>query len=148
MDTDTQNYGGAVTRHLAVIAEELGTVQVRNMRRGESVPLPHGFQHLDPDWTWVLTWQGDTVGAVLAAPCHGLVMLVRVVMLPGHGELLPRLLRHCVKEWMRRGFTGYFTYLGDNEAEHKLRRILSKGKVMEIPQQTCVGGDLSVLGRY
>ena len=118
------------------------------MRQGEIVPLPLGFQRLDPDWTWVVTQQGDIVGAVLAAPCHGLVMLVRVVMLPGHGKLLPRLLRHCVKAWLHRGYSSYIIYLGSEGADRKIRRILGKSVAVEVPQQTLVGGSLPHLEKY
>jgi hypothetical protein len=68
---------------------------------------------IDPDWLWLARDSvGEVVGMLVAAPCHGLVLVWRVKMLPEAPPMaFARLLRRFVQDIWRRGCLGYFTML-------------------------------------
>ena len=84
---------------------------------------------VDPEWAWVEVDEEDAIQRVLlAAPLHGIVMLVRLWAAPGankHG--LRRFLHEAAAEWIADGYRGGMVlFQGDKSTELQLSRIAIK----------------------
>jgi len=93
---------------------------------------------LDTAWIWVAK-VGDKVNGFLAAsPCHGMVLVWRLVLRKESPiDTLPLLLRQFVRDVKKRGFIGLFSYLDPkNEAEKFLMRAIKGmgGEIINKPQ--------------
>lgn len=135
------------------VAEFTGTQVEARLLRGDNIPssLSLGFDLLDPDWAWVAVVDSTVRAALLAAPCHGVVMVVRLVVEPGYGWALPRLLRAFIRDAVRRGYAGYVCSLDkERKEEAKILKALKRaGKVVEWPMpQWMVGGTFGDLGKW
>lgn len=89
------------------IAKELGS---------DSVPTDMGIGMedyiLDSNWIWVSKEGDKTTGFLAASPCHGTVLVWRLVVRPDAPlDTLPILLRTFVKDCIKRGYIGIFSYL-------------------------------------
>src|SRR5271168_2342093 len=91
-------------------------ITVRTLRIDE--PMPEGFNTgyermpFMPHWVWVAEKDGEALGLVLAAPCHGLAYIMRVCVKKGSPAIVAFiLLRRSMKEMRARGLRGYFTHI-------------------------------------
>lgn len=131
-------------------------VEVRNLQPGETLPseLQKGFPaewQFDPYWTWVVVVDDKIVGFMLGAPVHGVVLFVAVTVLQGHGRMILRLLRACIRDCQSRGFRGWLTYLNrDKKEQMKLLSVAqrTRGAVVFPYQVVCLGGRLDAAARW
>lgn len=94
---------------------------------------------IDGDWAWIAEKEGRINGFLAAAPCHGIVMVLRFVMRPGSPfETLPLLLRQFVRDCRNRGYIGFFTPLNpDRPAEKALQGMMHKLGAAKIDEFHC-----------
>lgn len=124
-----------------------GVVMVRTLKPGEPFPqhLDTGFEQMPVmnDFIWVAEKNGKIVGILMAAPCHGIVFLVRLRTTKDAPAMTVALLfRRCVRDWKARGFKGYFTYVDPSrELERRFIPICRKlgGLQLVSPQVGLVG---------
>jgi hypothetical protein len=113
------------------------------LREGENWEL----LTLDPEWVWLAHGQdGKIVGVLIAAPCHGLVFIWRVKMLPGAPHwALGRLFRQFIRDLRKRGCMGYLTFLDltNRPAERALARIAFRAGAMFTTASTLVYGSVN-----
>jgi hypothetical protein len=98
--------------------------------------LLRGFEafRIDPEWQWVLTVDGKIAAQLLAAPMHGVLMILRVTALPtAPASGLLHLLRHVCKECAESNLLGYTVFLSDNTLEGKLLRIAQRAGAYIVP---------------
>jgi len=133
----------------------LEQVEVRNLERGESIPvdLRGGFPddwNYDCHWTWVALLDGVIRGYILAGAVQGVVMVMVVKAADKHAVVLPRLFRVFLRDCLARGYTGWMTHVRqDNPAQAKLLRIARRTGAIVFPYViTCVGGRLDQAARY
>lgn len=122
----------------------------RLLRVGETLPadLNVGLTRIDPLWTWVVASSTGIESCLLAAPCHGLAMLVRICSLPSASPYtIAKLLRRSLTDIHDRGYNGYFTCLDpDNPMEAKLISIvkhsggINASKGILLAGKTDIGG--------
>jgi hypothetical protein len=91
---------------------------------------------VDPEWAWVEVDEEDAIQRVLlAAPLHGIVMLVRLWAAPGankHG--LRRFLHEAAAEWIADGYrAGMVMFQGAKPLELQLGRIALRLKAVPLP---------------
>lgn len=95
-----------------------------------------GFD-LDPRWVWIAR-NGRINAALVASPCHGTVLVWRlVVRKDAPVDTLPLLLRRFVRDCKERGYTGVFSYLDPKRPEELffMKAIVNmNGVVMKRPQ--------------
>lgn len=92
--------------------------------------LSTGFPVVDPNWTWVARRDGAVVAVLLAASCHGALMILRIVAAPEAGRWWLRgVLRACARDCRERELTLFFTYLDTEaqQAERKLAKLIRRG---------------------
>jgi hypothetical protein len=122
-------------------------MKIRNLKPGEAMPagMNTGYENmpLQIDWVWFAE-EGDTpLGVVLAAPCHGLVYVMRLCVKDGanpHTALA--LLRACMKDAQNRGFRGFFFHVDPTvEIDRHVLVICRKVgvKPLTVPQVLLVG---------
>jgi hypothetical protein len=71
----------------------------------EAMPVMKSF-------CWVAEKEGRIIGMLLAAPCHGLIFLIRLRVAEGAPVTTTALLfRHCMRDAKAMGFVGYFSYI-------------------------------------
>jgi len=109
-----------LTARLLAAAEQLPAP----LRDGFTDSMPGGF---DPNWVWVVE-DGDSVcGMIIASPCHGVVLLLRVKMSDGApATALTTLLRKLFADVRARGYFGYMTFLGISDTEKRLMRLVRR----------------------
>lgn len=107
--------------------------------KGIKVPdgLLEGFLTLDtvdPNWIWFAMDQSGIIGALTAAPCHGVAMILRVKMDENAPRIALRiLLRGFFHDMKERGYKGYMTWFSeDSEDEIILKRIAESNGGMVI----------------
>jgi len=121
-------------------------ISVRTLREGESIPqgFSTGYEAMPimADWCWVAE-NGEPQGVLLAAPCHGLVYMMRVCTKEGANPATAAILiRACMKDCERRGFKGYFFHVsGITQVERDLIPVVRKagGVQITLPQMMLVG---------
>lgn len=130
-------------------------IHCRTLAEGEQFPqhLNTGFEDMPVmnSFCWVAETGQRIVGALLAAPCHGLIFIVRLKI----EEYAPAitaslLLRSLMRDSERMGFKGFFTFIDPSrETERVLLGICRKagGKQLENLQVPLVGA-LNVAARY
>jgi hypothetical protein len=122
-------------------------IEVRNLRLNEPIPdgFHTGFEGMPVmcDWVWVAEISGRPAGILLAAPCHGLVYMMRLCVKTGeNGAVAAVILRGCMKDCKARGFRGYFFHVSTLEqVERDLVPIVRKagGVQLPVPQVLMVG---------
>lgn len=119
------------------------TVQVRNLRLGESLPndlLDTGTPFLDPEWCWVVEpasllgpfAPSQPFALVVASFAHGWLVLWRVLAISPIPDGIPlnwflEAFPQVFAEARLRGCVGFLTFLADNRpAEVKLARIIQQ----------------------
>lgn len=103
---------------------------VRTLRKGEPMPEHIGepflkIASIDPDWIWVAEYEGEVIGIIIAAYCHGFALVLRVKMEPDAPRpALLILLRRFFSDLRKRGLVGYVSWFEDKSYdEQTLRRI-------------------------
>ena len=113
------------------------------LKEGENWPL----LDLDPDWVWVsYDKSGGIVGMMIAAPCHGLVLIWRLKMLPSAPRMaLLKLLRRFIRDIRLRGMLGYFSFLdiSTRPEEQALARIAFRAGSVLMASTTVVFGSVN-----
>jgi hypothetical protein len=101
---------------------------------------------LDPEWVW-LAREGDAiVGILIAAPCHGLVFIWRLKMLPSAQPMaLLKLLRAFIRDLRRRKCLGWMALLDivGRSQEQALARIAFRAGAMSTTATTIVYGSVN-----
>jgi len=128
--------------------------RVRHPYLGE--PYPDGIWpdkvHVNPSWLWLLCDDVGTVKmALLAAPVHGLVFIVRLWSAEDAPKfLLRRLLRSFASECLDRGFKAGMTFLSvDQPKEVKLAKLALRYGATGIGfTGFCYGGGLDKLWKH
>lgn len=104
---------------------------MRNLEVGETLPksLYSGFEtlKLEPRWVWVYDDEGIKA-CLIAAPCHGIVHVLRVCSTPEAPKTaVLMLLRQGIRDVKARGYTGVMVFLeASTEDDMKLSRIAGK----------------------
>lgn len=127
---------------MATATKLLPMTLTRRMREGDAIPTHLGesflnMPRLDRDWIWLAEHDDHIVGCIIAAPCHGLALILRVKM----SDDAPRtallaLLRKFFDDVRARGFIGYLSWFDESsDSESTLRTIAEKlgGLVIERP---------------
>ena len=122
-------------------------ISTRNLRENEAMPegFATGFEKMPVmrDWVWIAESEGAAIGVMLAAPCHGLVYMVRLCVKDGANQAVATILiRACMAECSKRGFKGYFFHVDPmREIERNLIPICRKAKAIQvtIPQIAIIG---------
>lgn len=108
---------------------------IRTMFAWESLPatLRTGFENLpiDRNWIWVASVNGAIKGAIVAAPAHGMVVMLRIAVDPkaslANRSLLRNLLKNFLADVSSRGYKGYLVCLDtDRKEEQALSRIVKR----------------------
>jgi hypothetical protein len=131
------------------------STEVRNVEDGDCLPesLYTGFEKMpmDSDWAWIAVKKATINGILIAAPCHGVVFIARlVVRRDAPFETLPLLLRNFFKDAKGRGFSGFITYLDPTRDEESalLRLVRKAGGQQVTTPQVLVAADFNTLGRW
>lgn len=105
---------------------------------------------LDAEWVWVAAREGAFIAQLIASPCHGKVMILRVQAKPEQGIALGLLFRKFVRDIEARGFQEYFTWLDPTRPEEaQLLSVLRRAgceQLMDV--QVAVRGKISELRRW
>lgn len=129
-------------------------IRVRTLRDGE--PMPEGFNTgfesmpLIRDWVWVAE-EDEPLGVLIAAPCHGLVYMMRICAKEGaKPSVVTAIIRACMRDCEARGFKGYFFHVTTlNQAERTLIPICRKaGGVQLTHPQVVMAGSIEKAARY
>ena len=118
------------------------TIIPEGLKEGESWHL----LSLDPDWVWLARDESEIVGILVAAPCHGLVFIWRLKMLPEASSMaLLRLLRTFIRDLRKRRCLGYMALLNvsDRPEEQALARIAFRAGAMFTTATTVVYGSVN-----
>lgn len=123
---------------------------VRTLREGEAMPqhLGTGYEAMPvmTSFVWVAERDGHCIGILLAAPCHGLVFVVRVCVAPHAPSMTARtLLRAMMADCKVMGFIGYFSFIDPAKPkEAALMSICCRSGGTQIPiSHVAVVGDMS-----
>jgi hypothetical protein len=104
--------------------------QARVMHRGDLIPdglYDLGLGKLDPDWVWLSLERDRVVGVLTAAPCHGVIIVLRVKMDPNAPRTaLRRLLRTCFHDAKQRGFDGYMTWFAEDSEDERILMTIAR----------------------
>lgn len=101
---------------------------LRKLCEDDVIPFKHGLEplKLDCNWAWVAEKDKQIVGLFLAAPCHGSVMLIRLVA----GEGAPihwakALLSKAASDMIADGYQIAFVYLNlSRPLEQRLAKLM------------------------
>jgi hypothetical protein len=104
--------------------------QARVMHKGEAIPdglYDLGLVKLDPDWVWLSLESNRVVGCLTAAPCHGIIIILRVKMdKNAPPTALRRLLRTCFHDAKQRGFDGYMTWFSEDAEDERILMTIAR----------------------
>lgn len=130
-------------------------MNVRTLREEEAFPqdLGTGFEAMPvmKSFCWVAEQDSRIVGILMAAPCHGLIFLVRVRVTDGAPIATTALLfRHCMRDAKAMGFVGYFSYIDPKrESEAAMIPICTRAGGFQITDvQVPLVGSTELAGRY
>ena len=97
------------------------------------------------DWVWIAIANGETVGLLIAAPCHGLVYLARFQTAPNApASTMLHLLRRCFADCRQRGYSGYFSQVNPTLATERkiIGLVRANGGMQMIDPMVMVAGKL------
>lgn len=122
-------------------------IKTRTLREKEAMPqgMQTGYESMPlmSEWVWVAEDKGRAIGVLLAAPCHGLVYVMRLCVQEKENKIASLLLlRACMKDSRSRGFTGFFFHVNPTEAvDRQIMAITLKSgaKQLNIPQIMMLG---------
>lgn len=130
--------------------------EIRNLRdgdafRGANEEFPEGWR-FDDEWVWVaIADKPDIpVAAIIASPCHGVVLIHRVWVAKGNGKALLPLFRRFIDDCVLRGFRGYMSHIDPmKKGQLRLLRIATKaGAQAVVHGLLCFGGKFEDLTRW
>jgi len=119
--------------------------------------MPEGFSTgyenmpLQTDWVWVAEKDGKPEGVLMVAPCHGLIYMMRLCAKKEASPMVAVcLLRACMRESKRRGFTGFFTHIDPTkEMDRRILRTCRKsGCIQMLMPQVMLVGSIERAARY
>lgn len=96
---------------------------------------------IDPDWMWVAHGpEGNIVGFLMAAPCHGLAIIWRIrILKSAPTTTLLSLLRQFIRSIRRKKCLGYVAMLDLGRPEEQaLARIAFRAKGLFAPRAVSV----------
>jgi hypothetical protein len=123
-------------------------MNVRNLRTNESMPdgIETGFEKLRvmPEWCWIAEHEGEPMGVLMGAPCHGIVYLVRLCVKHGikNNTVPVALFRAFMRDCKERGFLAYFTHLDPTrDVERRMIGLCrqANGAQVTSPQVAVIG---------
>ena len=124
-------------------------IEVRNLQPDEDFPPFMDEWMKTPatmrEWVWVAIKEGEVVGLLVAAPCHGLVYLARFQTVQNApASTMLHLLRRCFADCRQRGFGGYFSQVNPTlETERKIIGLVrANGGTQVIDPMVMVAGKL------
>jgi hypothetical protein len=130
-------------------------VSVRTLREEEPMPqhLGTGFEAMPvmKSFCWVAEQDERIIGMLMAAPCHGLIFLVRLRVAEGAPVTTTALLfRHCMRDAKAMGFIGYFSYIDPKrDAEAAMIPICTRAGGFQInDMQVPLVGSTELAGRF
>jgi hypothetical protein len=104
---------------------------------------------VDPNWVWVVDTLGQIDSILIAAPAHGIVMLLRICSIPGASRAtIVKLLRRVMHDCHERGYTTWMVGIDQGDpAAAALTSIITKAGGRIFAQQTVFAGstDIGVL---
>jgi hypothetical protein len=112
-------------------------ITTRTLREGEAMPegFSTGYEKMPimRDWVWIAE-DGEPLGVLLAAPCHGLVYMMRLCVKDHNPMTAALMVRSCMKDCDKRGFRGYFFHVSTmSEAERALIPICRQVGAVQVP---------------
>jgi len=119
--------------------------------------MPEGFytgfekMPLQEDWVWVAERDGAPQGVLMAAPCHGLIYMMRLCVKEGSPAITAfRLLRACMRDTKARGFKGFFMHIDPtSEKDIKVWPACKKSGALALPlPQQMIVGSIERAARY
>lgn len=131
-------------------------IEIRNLQdgdafRGANNEFPDGWV-FDKEWVWVALADRENIpmAAIIASPCHSIVLIHRVWVSKGNGKTLLPLFRRFFKDCMYRRFRGYMSYVNVSKEEQlRLLRIATKAGAQVVTQPLlCFGGKLEDAARW
>ena len=128
--------------------------KVRTLRDSELMPegFATGFEKMPVmrEWCWIAEEDGKPVGILIAAPCHGIVYLMRLCTKDGHSADVFLLLRHFFADTRARGFMGYMLHVDPTRpVESKLIGLCRKAGAIQVTvPQVALVGFLKDAGRF
>jgi len=139
----------------AVRCSGAGGMKIRTLREDETFPqhLGTGFESMPvmKSYCWIAEHEGRIVGILMAAPCHGLVYIVRLRV----EEMAPTitaalLFRNFIRDVKQMGFVGYFTHVDPSrESERSMIPICRKAKGLQIAMmQIPLAGSIQEAARF
>lgn len=130
-------------------------IQVRTLREGEPFPqhLGTGFETMPVmnSFVWVAERDERIIGILMAAPCHGLIFIVRIRVEEGSNPAVVHLLfRHCMKDCKEMGFIGYFSYIDpQRESEAAMISICTRAGGIQVTKlQVPLVGSIEKAARF
>ena len=124
-------------------------VTVRNLRADEKLPshFRTGYENMPimGDWCWLAEEDGKALGALLAAPAHGVLYLMRLYTIDGAPtNVATSLLLTCLSDAANRGYQGFLTYVNPmREQEGKLMMIAELWGGFQAPElQVAIAGPM------
>lgn len=128
---------------------------VRNLQVGESIPpvllrdMGLAMTQPMPEWVWIAEQAEEIVGVLVTAPCHGVIILLRLLVKPAAPSTIPLLLlRRASRDARRRGYTSYMTLLDRSRTteDHLARVAFQQGATIWPAPHTLVVGPLGAKG--
>lgn len=107
---------------------------VRHPYAAEPLPTLDIGPSPDPDWVWLLIRDGAIAGLLVACPCHGIALIMRVIALGIHEGVTLPLLRAAAQEVKNRGYE-YFAVIADptRPSERRLAELARQVGGKEYP---------------
>lgn len=104
----------------------------------------------DPEWAWIAVKDGEQVGFLLGAPCHGTALMIMLKAIHEEEWIVGPLLRTFFKDCMARGFKGYMVHFNhDSPKQYRLKRIAQKAGAIILPHKIiAAAGKLSDAARW
>jgi len=129
-------------------------ITVRTLREGEPFPqhLATGFEGMAVmnSFCWVAERNDRIIGILMAAPCHGLVFIVRIRAEEGNPMAVPMLFRNCMRDCKELGFVAYFSYIDpQRELEASMIPICTRAGGIQVTQlQVPLVGSIEKAARF
>lgn len=116
----------------AVATKAASVTTARFMRPDEPVPdsLNESLLFLrgvDRRWIWLAEHNEEIIGCLIAAPCHGIAMIIRVKMVEGAPRsALLILLRQFFADLRERSYEGFMSWYDESSEDEKALRDIAE----------------------
>jgi hypothetical protein len=142
-------------RGCPLLSLELTDTTTTGLWQGEELPSDMGIKMenftLDPDWVWLAKYGDRIDGFLAAAPCHGIAMVVRLVLRPeADSWTLPLLLRQFRNDALARGYNGFFAYMDPKRKEEFfiMKMVVKMGGVVFNSPNFAVCGNFNRMEKW